>query len=297
MQGLIFLLFLIALVSLALYRFRRRLERDQLRTRLELLQTRRETGREVHPQDPASTPGIKIKREIFRRKLWQGLARFSGKLPFPVHPEQLTRANLQLSAEEFQAIRLLFFSILSFIIFALGGLMFFLLSLLPCAFLSWYLPLLYLRKRERARQEYISESMPEFIDLLTIFLIAGQNLNQALPRAAASASGPLQEELLRTLNSIELGMPRTKAFQELSLRNPSTDLRRFCRVVLRAERFGSPLAAIMEGFSSELRNRRKNRLQERAHKAPVKILFPLVFLILPSFLLLTVGGMILGGHL
>ncbi len=297
MQELIFSLSFLSLLSLALYLFMRRTEREQIKLRLRSIKS---SGKDVGEVDSSAPIKRQLKRrgnDVFIKACWRCLAKLSGKLPFPVHAEQLKKANLSWSVGEFQACRLILFTFISFITLALGGLYLLLFSTPPCLLLSWYLPLIYLRRREKARQEAISASLPEFIDLLTIFVVAGQNLNQALPRAVSSARGPLADEFNQALSAIDLGMPRTQALQEIFERNSSPDLRRFCRVILRAERFGSPLSAIMENFSGELRHRRKNQLQERAFKAPVKILFPLVFLILPSFLLLTVGGMILGGRL
>jgi tight adherence protein C len=230
------------------------------------------------------------------RKVLRVLAPFSSRLPSRIEDEQLEKAGVSLSSDEFQALRLLLLVSLLALIFLVGGPVLAGLSAPPVAMLSWHLPRLVVKRKQTRRQDQISDSLPEVLELLTLLLLAGQGLKTALPRAVACSHGPLRDELLRTFRSMELGMPRQQAFLLLEERNDSEDLRRFVRVVQRAERFGAPLASSMEHLAAEMRHRQKSRLQERAHKAPVKILFPLVFLILPSFLLLTVGGMLLGGR-
>ncbi len=95
-------------------------------------------------------------------------------------------------------------------------------------------------------------------------------------------------EIQRTIEEIELGVPRAQALENLAARNGLPELESLVRVLLNSERFGTQVAASLETFSAEVRGRLKRRAEEQARKAPVKILFPLVFLILPAFILLTV---------
>lgn len=221
--------------------------------------------------------------------------RLSPRLPFPVDSRELVKAGLEMTPGEFQATRLLLLAAMELMILSIGGPSMAFLCAAPSALLSWHLPVMVLKKRQARRQEHISEALPDVLDMLTLLLLTGLSLKSALPRAVASSRGPLREEFERIFLSMELGMPRKQALALLEERNASEDLKRFIRVVQRAERFGAPLSASMEHLASEMRHRQRSSLREKAHKAPVKILFPLVFLILPSFLLLTVGGMVLGG--
>lgn len=221
--------------------------------------------------------------------------RFSPRLPFPVERDELERAGLELTSGEFQAIRLLLLGAIQLFTLSAGGMSVSFLCAVPAALLSWQLPVMFVRRRQARRQELISDALPDVLDMLTLLLLTGLSLMAALPRAVARSHGPLREEFERVFLSMELGMPRQQALALLEERNASGDLKRFIRAVQRAERFGAPLSASMEHLAAEMRRRQRSRLREKAQKAPIKILFPLVFLILPSFLLLTVGGMVLGG--
>ncbi len=225
----------------------------------------------------------------------KAVERLSPRLPFPVDHRELEKAGLEMTPGEFQAARLLLLAAMQFLILSTGGLSLACLCAVPAALLSWRLPLMFVKKRQARRQELVSDALPDVLDMLTLLLLTGLGLKAALPRAVACSRGPLRDEFERIFLSMELGMPRLQALALLEERNTSDDLKRFVRAIQRAERFGAPLSSSMEHLASEMRHRQKSRLRERAHKAPIKILFPLVFLILPSFLLLTVGGMVLGG--
>lgn len=252
-----------------------------------------EKDQEVEAVDRRNGPALDVS---FSRKVLRLLSRYSSRLPSRMEEGQLEKAGMSLSPDEFQALRLLLLVSLLAMMLLAGGPVLAGFSALPAALLSWYLPRLVMKRKQARRQDQVSEALPEVLEMLTLLLLAGQGLKTALPRAVACSCGPLSDEFLRTFRSMELGMPRQQAFLLLEERNDSEDLRRFVRVVQRAERFGAPLASSMEHLAAEMRHRQKSWLQERAHKAPVKILFPLVFLILPSFLLLTVGGMLLGSR-
>lgn len=295
MDRLIPLLFFVAGSLAAIRMASRRSRREELAKRLLRIKEHRvPEGKGLPPVEAGGDdwPGNKA----LTKKLPVWLARSASSLPLCPESLELEKAGLDLKPGEFQSIRLLLLVSLAITVLLLGGLVPLLVCLFPAALFSWYLPALALKRRQAQRQESISDALPEVLDLLTLLLHAGQGLNMALPRAMACSRGPLREEFERFFALLELGMPRHRAFSLLEEANTSEDLRRFIRVMQRAERFGAPLSSSMEGLAAEMRHRQKSRLQERAHKAPVKILFPLVFLILPSFLLLTVGGMVLGGH-
>lgn len=145
----------------------------------------------------------------------------------------------------------------------------------------------------RKRRAELDRSIPEAVDLLSILVTAGLNLNQGLPRVAARLQGPLAEEMKRTCVEIEMGVPRGQALEDLASRNNSERLRSVIGAIRCAERYGTPLAQALEIQAREARLSRRRRAEAQAHKAPVKLLFPLVFLILPAFLLLSVGPLAL----
>ena len=161
------------------------------------------------------------------------------------------------------------------------------------ALVGFKAPSIFLSARARRRHEEVAMALPDIIDLLAVCTQAGLNIALSLRRVAEHASGLLGQELRRTLDEIDLGVPRTKALQGLAERVSSEDLDALVGVLLSAERFGTQVSVALEAFAREVRARRRRRAEEQARRAPVKILFPLVFLILPAFVLLTVVPLLL----
>ena len=140
-------------------------------------------------------------------------------------------------------------------------------------------------RRRRARADL---EVPQFLDLLAAASTAGLGPHGALTRAAAATSGPLRQELMRFLAEVELGARWRDGLRRLTERLDLPDLRRAVQAMVRTERLGSSLADALRELADEVREERRSQATERARKAPVKMLFPLVFMILPAFLLLTV---------
>lgn len=161
------------------------------------------------------------------------------------------------------------------------------------ALLGYRLPVLAVARRVARRRERVALALPDAVDLLAVCSHAGLNLALSLRRVTARTGGVLGEELRRTLEEIDLGVPRQAAMQALSQRNPHGDLEALVSVLENAERFGNQVSASLETFAAEVRERRKRSAEEQARKAPVKILFPLVFFILPAFILLSVVPLLL----
>lgn len=170
--------------------------------------------------------------------------------------------------------------------------------LVPALGMTGYrLPAMVLRRRLKRRREDLTAALPDAVDLLAVCSHAGLNTALSLQRVAARTPGPLGEELERALKEIDLGMPRIRALQRLADRTAVAELEAMVAVLSNAERFGSRVSGSLEAFSSEIRSRKKRRAEEQARKAPVKILFPLVFLILPAFILLTVVPLLLSAFM
>ncbi|MDQ4149375.1 MAG: type II secretion system F family protein [Actinomycetota bacterium] len=150
------------------------------------------------------------------------------------------------------------------------------------------LPILTLRGRARRARYEVEGSIPDTIDLLAVCTQAGLNLTLALTRVAGRAPGILGGELRRAIEEMDLGVPRTEALARLARRLEAPDLGALVNVLQTSDRLGTQVSAALENLSHEVRARRRRRAEEQARRAPVKILFPLVFLILPAFILLTV---------
>lgn len=169
------------------------------------------------------------------------------------------------------------------------------LLLAPLLFAAGYrAPLIVLGRKRRRRWETIAADLPEVVDLMAVLCFSGESLLQALRHSSSACSHPFsRQEMEKLLEPIRLGESAASSLRRAA-DHPCPEMRRFSRTLLRAEEFGAPVADTLEELAVELSSGRREKDRVRASRVSVLILLPLVFLILPSFLLLTVGGMILG---
>ncbi len=147
--------------------------------------------------------------------------------------------------------------------------------------LAFFLPDLLVYSRGIERQQQIQIELPDTLDQMTISVEAGLGFESAMAKAATNGKGPLAEELIRTLQDMSIGRSRHDAYEALAARTTSTDLRRFTRAVIQADTYGIAIADVLHVQASEMRLKRRQRAEEKAMKVPVKVLFPLMFCILP----------------
>lgn len=157
------------------------------------------------------------------------------------------------------------------------------------AVVGFLVPDALLSTRARARQEQIQRELPDVLDQVTICVEAGLGFEAALARAATSDAGPLGRELAHTLQDVGLGMPRRAALEQLLQRTDVSDLRHFVVAIAQAERHGVPIAQVLRIQADELREKRRQRAEERALKIPVKLVFPLILCILPALFVVLMG--------
>ena len=147
---------------------------------------------------------------------------------------------------------------------------------------GWVVPSMLVHRRAARRLEEIELALPELIDLLVVTIEAGLGFTSAMKSAAARVEGPLGEELRLTLQESNLGLSSEEALSNMLERAPTPSMRSFVRSVLQGETLGVSIGTIMRNLAIEMRKRRRASAEERAQKAPVKMMFPLVFLIFPS---------------
>lgn len=147
---------------------------------------------------------------------------------------------------------------------------------------GWSLPMSIVRRRADRRLDQVEQDLPELIDLLVVTVEAGLGFNGSVDVAAKRFHGPLRDELSLTLQEQRLGLPTNDALTNLLNRCPTPSMRSFVRSVLQGETLGVSIGAIMRNLAVDMRKRRRQSAEERAQRAPVKMLFPLVFLLLPS---------------
>lgn len=143
-------------------------------------------------------------------------------------------------------------------------------------------PDLVLRMKAKKRQHEIRLALPDTLDQITVCVEAGLGFEGAMARTAKTGEGPLADEILRTLQDIQLGVPRKDAMRRLADRSEVEELRHFVLAIIQAEGYGVPIARVLRIQSSELREKRRQSAEEQAMKIGIKMLFPLVFCILPT---------------
>jgi tight adherence protein C len=147
---------------------------------------------------------------------------------------------------------------------------------------GWMLPLVIVRRRGRLRIATIERGLPDLIDLLVVTVEAGLSFGASLRVAAGQFAGPLSDELRLTLQEQHMGLAMDDALLNLLRRADTPAMRAFVRSVIQGESLGVSIGTIMRNLATDMRKRRRKNAEERAQKAPIKMLFPLVFLIFPS---------------
>ncbi len=154
---------------------------------------------------------------------------------------------------------------------------------------GWLLPMAVVARRGRLRLERIDRAMPELVDLLVVGVESGMGLAGAMRAAALRTKGPLGDELKLMLREQSLGAAMPESLTHMLDRCDTPATRSFVRTIVQGERLGVSIGQMMRSLAEEMRKRRRARAEEIAQKAPVKMLFPLVFLIFPAMFVVLLG--------
>lgn len=177
------------------------------------------------------------------------------------------------------------------------GLFFFLASPEPSRFavfmaataFGYFAPDLLVRTNAEKRRAKIRQELPNTLDQMLISVQAGLGFEAAMARTAQNGSGPLAEEMTRTLQDMQVGRSRKEAYLAMSDRVDVPDLRSFIRAIVQADAYGIAIAKVLKVQAHEMRLKRRQRAEEHAMKIPVKILFPLIFFIFPTLFIILLG--------
>ncbi len=159
--------------------------------------------------------------------------------------------------------------------------------------LGWRTPDIWLAIVTRKRQTEIQLALPDMIDLITISVEAGLGFYAAIQRVSLRFVNPLSDEFLRSLQEARLGRTNMEAMRDLMRRADVEDLTMFISSLIQAETLGVPIANVLRAQSERLRDKRRQRAREQAQKAPLKMLFPLVFFIFPALFVIILGPALL----
>jgi tight adherence protein C len=155
--------------------------------------------------------------------------------------------------------------------------------------LAYLGPTAWLDRKAGERQGLIEKQLPDVIDQLTVSVEAGLGFDAAMARSAEGRTGPLADELARVLQDLQVGVDRQVALDRMVERTDVPDLKAFVVAIRQSTRHGLPIARVLRVQSQELREKRRSRVEESAAQLPVKIVFPLVFCILPSLFVIILG--------
>lgn len=167
-----------------------------------------------------------------------------------------------------------------------------LLAIVGCVvgtFIGFKAPMIIVGRRARMRLQEIEYDLPELIDLLVVAVEAGLGFGAAIQAASERLTGPLGAEMRLMLQEQKMGLTVTEALKNVLNRAETPSLRSFVRSVVQGEQLGISIGQVLRSVADEMRKRRKAAAEERAQKAPIKMLFPLIFLIFPAMFIVLLG--------
>ena len=278
-------------VLLITYGVAARPSKDAVQARLEQLVVQPKTLEEYELQAPfferTVRPLVKRLSKVGRRGDQGGIiARTDAKLEKAGYPGGLRGADWMgvkiLCAIVFA---ILFFLLLSLIAGPAGGLFFGLIGL-PIGFMA---PEFWLGRKIRSRSMEMVLQLPDALDLLTISVEAGLGFDAALAKVVEKMEGPLVNEFRQSLAEVRMGRTRREALRDVANRADAQPISNFIGAIVQAEQLGVPIAKVLQIQSQQLRIERRQRAEEAAAKAPVKMLFPMVGCIFPTIFIVILG--------
>lgn len=157
----------------------------------------------------------------------------------------------------------------------------------------FFLPEILLYNNGSKRKTAIGFQLPDTLDQMSIAVNAGLGFDAAMSRVARNGKGELANELVRTLQDVQVGMSRRDAYTDLAERTNVPKLERFVRSILQGEAYGIALSDILQNQADELRMERRQDAERRAMQIPVKVVFPLILFIMPAMFIVVIGPGIL----
>ena len=257
-------------------------------------------------QRPLTMEELELQRPFTERFLRPAIVRLgtimSRSTPQKARQDLQNRLDLagrpgNLTPEDFAAVRLVAAAVLAAIGLGLGFLLqntvYLVLALAIGAILGYYLPTLWLKQKVDARRVEIQKGLPDAMDLLVIAVDAGLGFDAALARVTDKYKNALSDEFAKVLREVNLGRPRLEAMDEMGRSSGVEDLHNFIQAVIQSEQFGTGIGKILRIQADEMRRKRRQRAQEKAAQATLKMMLPMVGCIFPTLWIVLLGPAVL----
>ena len=257
-------------------------------------------------EKPLTLEEVELQRPFSERFLRPAIERLGSLLsrstPQKARQDLMNRLDLagrpgNLTPEDFGAVRLVAAAVMAAIGLLLGLLLantlYLAVSLVAGAILGYYLPVLWLKQKVDARRSEIQKGLPDAMDLLVIAVDAGLGFDAALARVTDKYKNALSDEFAKVLREVSLGRPRLEAMDEMGRSSGVEDLHNFIQAIIQSEQFGTGIGKILRIQADEMRRKRRQRAQEKAAQASLKMMLPMVGCIFPTLWIILLGPAIL----
>ena len=253
-------------------------------------------------EKPLTLEEVELQRPFSERFLRPAIERL-GSLMSRSTPQK-ARQNLMnkldlagrpgnLTPEDFAAVRIVAAAVMAALGVLVGLLthspIYLVISLAAGAILGFYLPVLWLKQKVDARRAEIQKGLPDAMDLLVIAVDAGLGFDAALARVTDKYKNALSDEFAKVLREVSLGRPRLEAMDEMGRSSGVEDLHNFIQAIIQSEQFGTGIGKILRIQADEMRRKRRQRAQEKAAQATLKMLLPMVGCIFPTLWIVLLG--------
>jgi len=278
-------------VLLITYGVAARPSEDAVQARLSQLVVQPKTLEEMELQQPfferVMRPTIQRLSRAGKRQEGGAIARIDAKLEKAGYPGGLRGADWV----GVKLLALIGFAIIGFLLgFLLMGVPILgLLFAVVGAGIGYMAPEFWLGRRIRSRSFEMVLQLPDCLDLLTISVEAGLGFDAALSKVVEKMEGPLVDQFRQALAEVRMGRPRREALRDVAARADAQPVTNFIGAIVQAEQLGVPIAKVLQIQSNQLRIERRQRAEEAAAKAPVKMLFPMVGCIFPTIFIVILG--------
>jgi tight adherence protein C len=251
---------------------------------------------------PLTLEEVELQRPFSERFLRPAIERLgsimSRSTPQKARQNLMNRLELagrpgNLTPEDFAAVRIVAAAVMAALGLLLGLLLanpvYLAVSVALGAALGFYLPVLWLKQKVDKRRSEIQKGLPDAMDLLVIAVDAGLGFDAALARVTDKYKNALSDEFAKVLREVSLGRPRLEAMDEMGRSSGVEDLHNFIQAIIQSEQFGTGIGKILRIQADEMRRKRRQRAQEKAAQATLKMMLPMVGCIFPTLWIVLLG--------